>query len=191
MKAIPRSGWISHGVSLQDIESVADHSFSASALALLIADLEARRGKSVNAERVLRLAVFHDLAESLTFDISKEYLEYVGRRGKAIKRELEYSAWKHILAGIEQPTLRRDYENLQKEFEAERTFEARIVRAADRLDVLLQVIAYRKKGYPAFLFADLWNKTLFDLRSSRIPSVGELQRILVGESKRADAKWVR
>jgi len=184
MKSIPRSGWITHGVSLQDVESVADHSFSTCSLALLISDLEAERGEHVNIERVLRLAILHDLSESLTFDISKAYLEYLGPRGGTIKRELEHSAWKHIVDGLNDPKLHRRYSALQKEFDAERTFESRIVRAADRLDILLQVVEYRKRGYPEYMFADLWSGTIKKLRSCRIQSAVKIQRILIHEARK-------
>jgi putative hydrolase of HD superfamily len=184
MKAIPRSGWISHGVALQDVESVADHTFSTCALALLLADLEVKRGRRVKVERVLRIAVLHDMPESLTFDISKEYLEYLGQRGEAIKGELEHAAWKHLASGLKEPSIRRVYTRLMKEFDAEQTIESRIVHAADRLDILLQVIAYRRRGYPQSLLGDLWNGTNAKLRSSRIPSVREIQRILIQEARR-------
>ena len=57
LKMIPRSGWISHGISLQDVESVADHSFSTTVLAMLLTDLEVANGRRINIERVLRLAL--------------------------------------------------------------------------------------------------------------------------------------
>lgn len=188
MKSIPRSGWITHGVSLQDVESVADHSFSTCSLALLISDLEAQRGEHVNIERVLRLALLHDLSESLTFDISKAYLEYLGPRGAAIKSDLEHSAWKYIVDDLHNPKLHRNYSALQKEFDAEKTFESRIVRAADRLDILLQVIEYRRRGYPEYMLADLWGGTIKKLRSCRIQSALRLQRILIHEARK---KWTR
>ena len=186
MKAIPRSGWISHGIALQEVESIADHSFSTCALALLLADLEVERGKRVNIERVLRLALLHDMSETLTFDISKEYLQYLGQRGEAIKAELEHAAWKHIADGLHEPNLRRGYTRLQKEFDAEQTFESRIVHAADGLDILLQVLAYRKRGYPESLLADLWDATGVKLRSLGVPSARKVQKMLV-QAKRPHA----
>ncbi len=191
MKGIPRSGWISHGVALQDVESVADHSFSTCVLSLLLSDLEVRAGKRVNVERVLRLALLHDMPESLTFDISKEYLQYLGQRGRAIKSELERAAWKHIADGLKEPDLRRNYTRLQREFDAERTFESRLVHAADRLDILLQVVEYRRRGYPESLLEDLWTETNLKLRGSRLASVRKIQRILVQEGKRAHVGKVR
>jgi len=184
MKLIPRSGWVSHGVSLHDVESVAAHTFSMGALSLLLADLEARRGMQVNIERVLRLALLHDLSESLTFDISKAYLAYIGKRGEAIKRELERSAWKHIVQGIKNPALIRDYTNLQEEYITRQTLEAKVVHAADNLDILLQIVDYVQKGYPYSLFEDLWNERRKMLIDSSIPSVRKIHTILEKEMRR-------
>jgi putative hydrolase of HD superfamily len=175
---IPRSGWVSHGVTLSDVESVADHSFSTTLLALLLADLEIERGRRVDVERVLRMALLHDLSETLTFDISKGYLDYLGKRGRAIKDEVEEAAWKHILKGITESKLRSEYARLQYEFDAEQTLESRIVHAADRLDVLLQVVEYVKRGYPKPLLAGLWSATEREVRKSKVESVQQLHKMI-------------
>ena len=186
-KMIPRSGWVSHGVAMQDVESVAEHSFSATVLALLLSDLELQRGRRVDVERVLRMALLHDLSETLTFDISKDYLEYLGKRGKEIKDEVEASAWKYILHGLADTKLRSKYANVQQEFDAEKTLESRIVHAADRLDIMLQVAEYTKRGYPKRLLASLWNSSDRELRSSKIESVRLLRKLIRSLSKRADS----
>jgi putative hydrolases of HD superfamily len=177
LKMIPRSGWISHGISLQEVESVADHSFSTTVLAMLLTDLEVANGRRINIERVLRLALLHDLPEALTFDISKSYLEYLGMRGEAIKSELEQAAWKHLIEGIEKGAIRKRYAQLQSEFNAEQTIESMIVHAADRLDLLLQIAEYRRRGYPKAILADLWKSTSQKLRGSKLSSVKTLYKM--------------
>jgi len=179
LKMIPRSGWISHGIQLNDVESVADHTFSTSALAMLLADMEASNGRHVDVERVLRMALLHDLAEGLTFDISKSYLEYLGNRGEAIKRQLEQSAWNHILRGIRSKSIKTKYIQLQSEFNAARTFESQIVHAADKLDILFQINAYLRKGYARRMLSDIWTTTNRSLARFHIRSVNETQRIAV------------
>jgi putative hydrolase of HD superfamily len=179
LKTIPRSGWISHGIGPQEVESVADHAFSTSGLAMFLADMEGRHGRHVDVEKVLRMALLHDLAEGLTFDISKSYLEYLGRRGEAIKREVEEAAWNHIVESIRGKWMRMKYAELQSEFNAEETFESQIVHAADKLDILFQVIAYHRKGYPRRILADLWTSTNRSLTGVRIPSVSNLRKTAV------------
>jgi putative hydrolase of HD superfamily len=57
LKTLRRAGWLRIG--LTDGESVADHSFGTALLALLLAtDLD------VDRDRVIKLALVHDLAES-------------------------------------------------------------------------------------------------------------------------------
>jgi putative hydrolase of HD superfamily len=177
-KMIPRSGWISHGVSLPDVESVADHSFSTALLATLMADIEFEHGRRVDVERVLRMALLHDLSETLTFDISKEYLTYLGNRGKAIKNELDEAATRHVLTAIKEPKISRKYVTFQREFDAERSIESKIVHDADYLDILLQVVEYAKRGYSKRLLAPLWNSTEKELRKSKLQSSRQLGRIV-------------
>ena len=135
-------------------------------------------GRRVDVERVLRMALLHDLSETLTFDISKGYLDYLGRRGKAIKDEVEQAAWKHVLKGITDTKLRSGYARLQYEFDAEQTLESRIVHAADRLDILLQVAEYAKRGYPRPLLASLWSATEREVRKSKVESVRQLHKVI-------------
>jgi putative hydrolase of HD superfamily len=183
LKAIPRSGWLSHGVSIGEVESVADHSFSVSALSLLLADLEVKRGADVNVEKVLRMAILHDLAESLTFDISKAYLQYLGKRGEEIKRELEHSAWSRLVKGLRNPELAREYTRTQSEYDANETLESKIVHAADGLDILLQVIDYKQRGYAESLLAELWNGTERSIKRSQVPSTGKILKAIQSESR--------
>lgn len=181
MKAIPRSGWISHGVSVQDVETVADHTFSTVVLSMLLADMESKRGVSLDTERLLRMAVLHDLPESLTFDISKAYLEYMGRKGEIMKNELERSAWKHLMNAICDPKLTGEYTRIQAEFNSSKSVESRIVHAADVLDILLQTAEYIKKGYAFSMLKDLWTKTNRELKRTRVTSAGIIQKLILEE----------
>ncbi|MGA3404824.1 MAG: HD family hydrolase [Candidatus Bathyarchaeia archaeon] len=185
LKRIPRSGWITHGVSLQDVESVADHTFSTCVISLLLADLEQRRGVRVNVERVLRTATLHDLAEALTFDISRSYLTYLGKRGSAIKNEIETSAWKYLARSIGSPRLSNDYLRLQEQYVSNNTIEAQIVHAADGIDILLQILELRRRGYPAESVKDLWGETVKRLKETPIRSAKDLLKRITKEGRHA------
>ena len=185
LKRIPRSGWITHGISLPDVESVADHTFSTCTLSMLLTDLEREKGVRVDAERVLRMATLHDLAEALTFDISKSYLTYLGKRGSAMKNEIESSAWKHLVRRIGSANISRDYAQLQKQYVSNITVEAHIVHAADSIDILLQILELRKRGYPAALLNDLWIETVKKLRATRVQSAIQLLTTVTREGRKA------
>jgi putative hydrolase of HD superfamily len=183
MKAIPRSGWLSHDVSLQDVESVADHTFSTSVLSMLIADLEVERGVRVNTEKVLRMALLHDLAESLTFDISRAYLDYMGTKGERMKREIERTAWGHLVKEVEDRQLARRYAGAQREYVEDKTAEAKIVHAADSMDILLQVVSYLRRGYPEALLSDLWKERISMVRESGVPSAHAMLKRIINENR--------
>jgi putative hydrolase of HD superfamily len=184
MKAIPRTGWLGHNVSLQDVESVADHTFSTCVLSMLLADLEAKRGVKVDSENVLRMALLHDLAESLTFDISRAYLEYIGPKGEAMKREIESTAWKHLAEGIKEPELARRYAAIHNQYVANKTKEAKIVHAADSIDILLQVVSYERRGYPHALLSDLWSERIKMVKRSGVPSARIILGSIIDEKKK-------
>jgi len=178
LKNTPRSGWLSHRISLQDVESVADHSFSTSVLSMVLANFEVKMGRRVNVERVLKMALLHDFSEVLTFDISKAYLEYLGARGRKMKNEIEKSARIHLSEAMNPFGLSEDYAAVCDEYFKDRTIEAHIVHAADRFDILLQVINLEHRGYPGTMMRDLWQKTSEALADSKLRSVQKVQRII-------------
>lgn len=187
IKTIPRSGWLSHNLSLQDVESVADHTCSMSVLSMVIADLEVELGIRVDMERVLRMALLHDLAESLTFDISRAYLDYMGTKGNRMKREIERTAWEYLVKGIDNRKLAHMYSDAQREYVENKTREAKIVHAADNIDILLQIVSYRRRGYPESLMSDLWKERIRLARQSNMPSVRALLRLVANEKRKLEA----
>ena len=150
---------------------------------MLLVDLEVERGVRVNAEQVLRMALLHDLAESLTFDISRAYLDYMGTKGERMKREIETTAWGHLVKGIEDRKLARRYADGQREYVEDRTIEAKIVHAADSLDILLQVVNYLRLGYPEALLSDLWKERISMVRESDVPSARAMLKLVINENR--------
>src|SRR5690349_5770440 len=64
LKRVKRRGWIDRGVPLPEVESVADHTWATG----LLAWLTALDGTDLDANRVLQLAMIHDLAEVIVGD---------------------------------------------------------------------------------------------------------------------------
>jgi 5'-deoxynucleotidase YfbR-like HD superfamily hydrolase len=142
-----------------------------------------KAGRRVNVERVLKMALLHDLAEVLTFDISKNYLEYLGVRGRKLKNEIERSACANLSEAMEPFDLSEVYETVYDEYFRDRTIEANIVHAADRLDILLQVINLEHRGYPGTLMRDLWIETTRSLANTKLRSVQKIQRMIAGQRR--------
>jgi 5'-deoxynucleotidase YfbR-like HD superfamily hydrolase len=121
-----RHSWLSDGRR----ESVAEHTWFIALMAVLT---HGRLEKPVNLERVLSMAIVHDLAEVEVGDIP--YFE-VGDR-KARKAELELAAIERIARMLPAPE-GDTVKQLWLEFEAGQTPEARFVRALDHLEVQVQ-----------------------------------------------------
>lgn len=139
LKALPRTGWLLRGV--RDVESVADHSYGVALIAMALADCARARGLQVNVEKVLRLALLHDLTEARTGDLPATIKRYFP--AESLQHADEQAA-REILAKL--GGLGATYLALWREYEERRTLEARLVKAADKLDLLFQAREYEKGG---------------------------------------------
>jgi putative hydrolase of HD superfamily len=178
LKLVPRSGWISYRISKHDVESVSSHSYSVAVIALTLSEAMRLTSRRVDVERVLKMALLHDLSESLTFDISKAYLRYLGRRGSQLKMHLERKAISRILSGLETEQLVQAFRTTLEEYSSLKSLEARIVHSADALDILLQIIEYERMGYSKTTLDPIWNETKSKLVGYRLTLANEWLREL-------------
>ncbi len=135
MKNLPRTGW--RLVGIKACESVADHSFRVVLIALLLGELV----EGVDRDKLLRMAVLHDLPESVVTDLPRAAVEVLGR---AAKRQAERDAWDRLLPAGQ---ICQSWRDLWEEFEAGRTIEAKLARIADKLEMVLQAYEYERAGY--------------------------------------------
>ncbi len=133
LKTTPRTGWAVKGVP--KFESVADHSHGVSLIALLLTDLI--EGE-FDREKVLSMAVMHDLPESVTGDLSLGGSRLLPRGAKAVAEKL---AFDELFAGLD---FGPRWQALWQEFEDLASPEAHIVRDADRIDLLVQALVYER-----------------------------------------------
>lgn len=127
LESLPRTGWLFGGVVAP--ESVSSHIYQTSLIALWLAEeLQA------DVERVLRIALLHDVGEAILTDLPRPTKEFVGRETMI---KAERSAVEHVLVGM--PTTWGD---AYEEYENAATLEARIVKAADRIQMLVKASIY-------------------------------------------------
>ena len=126
LKREPRHSWLSDGRR----ESVAEHTWFMALMALLT---YRRLEEPVSLDRVLSMAIVHDLAEVEVGDIP--YFEASDR--KARKAELELVAIDRIAAMLPAPD-GAVVKELWLEFEEGQTPESKFVRALDHLEVQVQ-----------------------------------------------------
>ena len=134
LKWIERRGWVTK-VKVGEPESVADHSYLTALMCMVIAEQ-----KGLNSKKVMKMALLHDLAESITGDYMPDDLS------KNIKISKEAEAMKNILNKL--PTkMHSSYSKLWKEYRSMSSREAILVHEIDKLEMALQANDYRKKGY--------------------------------------------
>jgi len=147
LKRLDRTGWVLRGLP-PGAESVAAHSYGVALAAMMLADECAARGVEVDAERVLRLALLHDLAETRTGDMPRTVADYYG---KEARKAAERAAFDDIMRGSPRAEA---YGALHEDYEERRSLEARLVKAADVVDLLAQALAFERAG--ARGLAEFW-----------------------------------
>jgi putative hydrolases of HD superfamily len=156
LKSVPRTGWLDRGLDAPQVESVADHSFGVALLAWVCALQRQAEGAAIDTERVLKLAIIHDLAEAETGDSTpydpgaipsvrhpaarRAFLEMRHSRDpgrRAAKRADEDAVMRALLAALPGAT-RSTLEELWHELYLGESLEARFVKQVDRLETFLQ-----------------------------------------------------
>jgi putative hydrolases of HD superfamily len=140
LKRLDRTGWTLRGLP-NGTESVASHSFGVCVTAMLLADEMQARGIEINCERVLRMALIHDWAETRVGDMPKTATEYFGAENR---KKAETQAFADIVSGIRSGE--SEYESLYEDYEQRSSLEARVVKAADVIDLLVEAYALERAG---------------------------------------------
>ena len=86
LKTIPRQGW-KEKLQIDHPESVADHSYTVTAMSMVLSDLE-----GLNTEKIIKMALLHDLAESIIGDITPNTItnnEKILKENQAMKQILK------------------------------------------------------------------------------------------------------
>jgi len=158
-------------------EDVAQHSYMTALYAMILADLERRRGREVNVEKVLRMAILHDAEESRTGDIHHPFKHQDSAFTKTIDdRALEW--FRNLMHNLPY-TLAHDYVEVRKS-EQQNSTEANLVRAADKLEALLWAYEEYLLGNEHVRNARIVEDILLKLDRIRLPSV----KAVVAETRR-------
>ncbi len=141
LKRLDRTGWVLRGLP-PGAESVAAHSYGVALAAMMLADECAARGVEVDVARVLRLALLHDLQETRTGDMPRTMADYYGAEAR---RAAERAAFDDIVRGAG-ASHAAGYSELHEAYETRAGVEARLVKAADVIDLLAQALAFERAG---------------------------------------------
>jgi putative hydrolase of HD superfamily len=147
LERLPRMGFLLQGITHP--ENVAAHCYGVALTAMLMTD--ALQGP-VNALRALRMALLHEVSEARITDLPYRTLGYIDPQTKSAA---ESRAAQDLLGPIDDA-----YVSLWEEFEAAETLEARIVRAADKIQMMVKVLRYEREGRGSL--ADFWLNTEYN-----------------------------
>ena len=132
LKQLYRQGWLKKGISPDQCESVAEHSFGVGVLAMLIADMYF---PSLDKEKLLRMALIHDLAEVYSGDITPEENINTQEKYRVEKESLPY-LFRHFYPDAQL------YLEIWDEYESGQTKEAILIRQIDKLEMAFQALTY-------------------------------------------------
>ena len=133
LKKISRQGWIDK-VSIENPESVADHSYSMAMMSMIFSDLE-----NYDSEKILKMVLLHDLAESKIGDFTP------GQISKDEKEKIENQAFHEIIEKLPN-SIKLEYAEIWKEYQNQISVESQFVHQIDRLEMALQAKIYEKSG---------------------------------------------
>lgn len=139
LKRLDRTGWTLRGLA-PGAESVAAHSYGVAVAAMLLADEVRARGVAVDSGRLLQIALLHDWPEARTGDLPRGAAHYYGVEAR---RAAEHQAFDDIVCSLDAGDR---YRSLHQEYEERASTEAKLVKAADVIDLLLQALVFENAG---------------------------------------------
>jgi putative hydrolase of HD superfamily len=138
LKRLQRAGWTMRGVPY--VESVADHIFGTAFVALALADVLNEDGHDLDVEKVLLMALLHDVAEVRLTDLPASAARLIPAE---VKSRAEAEVMSALLAPL--PGAQRLL-GLWQAFEDRESPEGLLVRDADKLEMMVQCLRYELAG---------------------------------------------
>ena len=168
---IPRSGFVLRGVAQP--ESVTEHSWHV----LFLVWVLGRQVEGVDLARAVEIALVHDLAELRVGDLPRTASRYFPA---GAKRSAESAAMADVLAPLPE-----DARRLHDEYQEGTSLEARLVKACDKLQLMLKVAVYESWGTGAL--AEFWDNP-DNFPATDLPAVRSLFEELKARRGRAAGK---
>ena len=133
LKTIPRQGW-KNKLEINNTESVADHSYSTTVMSMILSDLE-----GLNTEKIIKMALLHDLSESVIGDITP------GNMKNDEKISKENKAMKEILKNLPD-SITKLYFEIWDDYQNNLSEESNLLHDVDKLEMAFQAKFYQENG---------------------------------------------
>jgi putative hydrolases of HD superfamily len=155
LKKVPRKGW-KDKLNIDKPESVADHSYGTAIMSMIFSDI-----KNLNTEKMLKMALLHDLAESVIGDFTPNEIS------KESKKVVENEAMYDILSKLPSNIAER-YRAIWNEFQEGKTEESVLLHDIDRLEMAVQAIKYFSEGHPKAKIEEFLESARKEIKSKEL-----------------------
>lgn len=164
LKETKRTGWVERGVN--DPESVSDHSYMTALMCMII------QKEGIDREKVIKMAIVHDVAESITGDIiTTENWPEGGTMSSAERTKLEEQSIMKLIPELNE-SAGKEILDLWKEYEDGKTPEALFVKDIDVAERTIQAYRYHRKGNTKRPLSPFWRES--NLNSIKDDDIREL-----------------
>lgn len=133
-KKIIRTGWKMNNI--KDPESVAEHSYQLCVMAMVFADQ-----LGVDREKLIKMAIIHDLGEIITGDLVWSRGNIIDIRKRQKKEVMEAEGIGSIFAKLENS---KEYKAIFEEMVQRKNAEAEIFWQLDKLEMAIQALQYER-----------------------------------------------
>ena len=114
-----------------DFANLAEHTLRVAWIAMVIAKNE----KGADLDKVIKMALVHDITESRTGDVHYLSRQYTIRKEDVAIKDM-----------LKETSLEKDFIKLWEEYEERKFIEAKIVKDADNIDVDLELMEQKSRG---------------------------------------------
>ncbi len=174
-KELPRQGFIAMGFKRQEADSVAAHSWTTAMLVYFLASEMKKNGVKINVDRALKMAMFHDMAETIVGDVGT----FVKGMAKGAFAPIEEEGLKWLVKDLPSNS---EVIELVQEYMQRKTLEARLCKVADNLDALAQA-----KGVPGARDALKYFKEVYHI--TKIPWHKQAVEMILKDEVEPERSW--
>ena len=170
------------GSSLKSRESTASHSWRVALMAFLLAE---ELKINVNLNKVIKLALVHDIAEAITGDI-----DAVDIMNKSVsKKEKRIAEQKAIQIITQKFSFGNNLKQLWEEYDSQKTKEAKFVKAIDKIEAYLHI---KEAGHKEYIQKEFFHNYA-DQAVNKVPELSVLLKMVKTELKqeltKGKIKW--
>ena len=174
-KELPRQGFIAMGFKRQEADSVAAHSWTTAMLVYFLASEMKKNGVKINVDRAVKMAMFHDMAETIVGDVGT----FVKGMAQGAFAPIEEEGLKWLVKDLPSNS---EIIELVQEYMQRKTLEARLCKVADNLDALAQA-----KGVPGAQSALKYFKEVYHI--TKIPWHKQAVEMILKDEVEPERSW--